>query len=113
MPAVSPNAIVADRVDEHVIAETGWLDDADEATLADAHRRMTVIYEEHLKDFVAELGPPDIDKSSNRAVAEELHFEAGLLSGWRKGSGWLYLACIQHDRDTPVIVACGYREPPA
>jgi hypothetical protein len=82
---------------------------ADEERVS-AYEQMGIIYDAYLARFVAELGAPTVEKESDPDVADDLYFEAIRLAAWQRDFGWMYLAIVHHDKEAPVVVACGFRE---
>ena len=103
------DALLQAKPSEQIIKATPWLDGSAER-IDSAHAEMLTFYASALERFIEVLGPPDEDSKSNAALAQALYYEALQLSAWRHEAGWIYLACVHHDRETPVFVACGYRE---
>jgi hypothetical protein len=95
---------------EVLLEETGWMTDASLDELEQTYADFSDRFQRWLATLDKKLGPPFATRRSNPALAEDLYFEAFELAAWQHRSGYLVLACGQHDRDTPVFVSFGYRE---
>lgn len=57
------------------------------------------------------LGAPDLTHKTRGEWIWELHPFAGALSAWERGDRFLFVASCQADRDMPIRIVLGFREP--
>jgi hypothetical protein len=94
---------------EAFLRETDWVESLGPAELESLYDQFSREFEQFQAQFIARLGPPQFTESTSD-LARELYPEAQRLAAWPKGSGFLVLACGQHDHETPIFISFGYRE---
>ncbi|KQO14036.1 hypothetical protein ASF11_14555 [Acidovorax sp. Leaf76] len=97
--------------EEVFLEETGWLDDCSPEELERTYTDFASRFRTWRARLAESLGPPSVTRERAPDLAEELYFEAFELAAWPKDHGYLVLACGQHDRESPIFVSFGYREP--
>jgi hypothetical protein len=97
------------RAAETFLEESAWLDISTSSEVERLYEQYGLHYDSYFGQLVVKLGVPTLTEVSDPERASEFYPEAFRLAVWRNDAGSYFLACGQHDRETPVFVSFGCR----
>jgi hypothetical protein len=104
------DTILRSQSKEGILRTTAWLEDIGASELKKIYCEYEDEFDKLLAEFCVKLGAPTFTKESNPALADDTYCEAFRLASWTSGGNQLLLACVHHDRETPVFISFSRRD---
>ena len=97
--------------EEHYLAERGWFTNRTNEELQAVYDEFDSKFDSFLNQFITVLSQPVFSELSDPELRDALYVEAIRIAGWSYQAGYAVLALVHHDKETPVFISFGYREP--
>jgi hypothetical protein len=89
------------------IDQTDWLGEVDLDEVESLYGSFDELLQGYLEFCMRELGHPIDTGTEDRDRVDDWYPEALRLASWPRADGYIFLALVHHDRETPIFIELG------